>query len=62
MLREQHEAMQTTLVSAEKRTDLAAQPADDPTDCEHEWCTGPTTEPLPCVECFLTDRVEGEDA
>lgn len=29
---------------------------DEPTDCEHDWCSGLTSETLPCFSCFNPTR------
>lgn len=41
--------MNTTSAKLEEYT-------DEPYDCEHDWCPGPTGETLPCFECFDPDR------
>lgn len=51
--------MQATFTTLQKRIDTAADIEPDQS-CDHEWCDGPTTEPLPCFACFAR-RPAGED-
>jgi hypothetical protein len=56
------EAMQATFTTLEKRIDTAAN-SDPDQSCDHEWCHGLTTEPLPCFACFEhRPAAEGGDA
>lgn len=41
--------MATTPTQHEKTTDRS-------TDCDTDWCDGPTSDTLPCFDCFYSDR------
>ena len=51
--------MQATFTTVKKRIDTAVDTEPD-LSCDHEWCDGLTTEPLPCFACF-EQRTPGED-
>lgn len=48
------EAMSTTKPLPEKATEL--------TNCANDWCDGPTSDTLPCLDCFDPDRSYDEEA
>ena len=58
--------MPPTHASAEKRTDQTVQSrlptTHTPSDCDPEWCHGPTTDPLPCFACFRRSTGGTDDA
>jgi len=49
------EAMSATTAKREEDT-------DELSDCEHDWCPGPTGETLPCFECFDPNREDTQSS
>ncbi len=39
-------------MSTEELTGLKHDPKTDESSCDHEWCDGTDSDPLPCFGCY----------